>query len=72
MIKISAHEMHNDLLLPVYQGIFYGSRNKDGRVCIGDTYLKKYIPKHINKIIYIKIYHVDVKLVSVPCYFNLI
>ena len=47
--------MHNDLLLTVYQGIFYGSRNKDGRVCIGDTYLKKYIPKHINKIIYIKI-----------------
>ena len=49
--------MHNDLILPVSQGGFYGARYEDGRVCIRDTFLRKYIPKNvkatrnINKII---------------------
>ena len=40
--------MHNDNILPVSQGEIYGARNKYGRVCIGNTSLIKYTPKHTN------------------------
>ena len=39
--------MHNDLMLPISQvGLFCG-RHVDGKVCIGDTSLRKYMPKYI-------------------------
>ena len=39
--------MHNNIILPVYQCGFNGARNKDGKVCIGYTSLRKYTPKRI-------------------------
>ena len=39
--------MHNDIILPFFQGGFYGDRNEYDRVCIGYMSLRKYIPKHI-------------------------
>ena len=35
------------MILPTYQGGFFGARTVDGKVCVGDTSLSKYIPKHI-------------------------
>ena len=40
--------MHNDLILPLYQGEYSGTINKDGRVFIGNTSLIKYMQKHMN------------------------
>ena len=39
--------MHNDIILPFFQGGFYGDRNEYDRVCIGYMSLRKYMPKHI-------------------------
>ena len=39
--------MHNDIIFPFFQGGFYGAKNEDEKVCIGDKSLIKYIPKHI-------------------------
>ena len=50
MLKISVHELQNDLILSLSQGGFSGARNDGGRVYIGDTYLITYIPEHINTI----------------------
>ena len=36
MIQISAIELYNDVILPIYQGGFFGAINVDGKVCIGD------------------------------------
>ena len=47
LIQISVHEIHNDIILPVFQGGFHGGTNMYERVYIGDTYLIKYMPKHI-------------------------
>ena len=64
--------MYKDLILLVSQGVFNGARNGNGRVCIVDTYLRNYITKHINPKKKGIREHVDMKLESVPCYFNLI
>ena len=53
------HYLYSYLILPVSQGGFYGARNVDGKLFIGDTSLIKYMPKHTkntsnrNKIIFI-------------------
>ena len=49
MLQISVHELHNYLILPVYQGGFCGARNDESRVWIGDSSLRYYMPKHINQ-----------------------
>ena len=41
--NISVHEMHNDLILPLSRCGFHGVRSKYGRVCISNTYLRKYM-----------------------------
>ena len=46
LLQILVRRMNNDLILPVSLGVFYGDRNEDGRVCIGYTSLRKYIPEH--------------------------
>ena len=45
--QILVHDIHTNLILLVYQGGFYGTINEGGKVCIGDTYLRKYMPKYI-------------------------
>ena len=47
LIQISVRDMHNDLTLPVSHGGFHCDRNEYGKVCIGDTSLRMYRPKHI-------------------------
>ena len=47
MFQISVRNLHRDIFLPVSQKVFHGSRNKDGRVCIGDNYLINYTQKQI-------------------------
>ena len=46
-LQILLRELHNDIILPSSGGGFSGARTIDGNVCIGDTSLKKYIPKYI-------------------------
>ena len=43
--------LHNDLILPIYQGDFFGARTVDGKLCIGDTSLQNNIPKYIKPMI---------------------
>ena len=47
IIQISIQELHNDMMLPIFQGDCFGAITVDGKVCIGDTSLRKYIPKYI-------------------------
>ena len=35
------------MILPSYEGGFYGARTVDGRFCIGDKSLSNYMPKYI-------------------------
>ena len=35
------------MMLPIFQGDCFGAITVDGKVCIGDTSLRKYIPKYI-------------------------
>ena len=49
LLKISLQDLHNDMILPIYQGGFFGAKTVDVKVCIGDTSLRKYIPKYINQ-----------------------
>ena len=49
LLQISVRELHSDLILPVSQGRFCGARNSDVRVCIGDMYLRKYMPKYVKQ-----------------------
>ena len=42
LFKILVQDLHNYLILPMFQGYFFGARNDDGKVCIGDTSLSKY------------------------------
>ena len=37
LIQISVFDFHNNLILPVSQGGFFGYRNEYDRVCIGDN-----------------------------------
>ena len=48
MPQISVHYLYNDISLSVSQGGFHCAINENGRVCIGDNSLRKYMPKHIN------------------------
>ena len=56
ILQISVQELHNDTILPIYQGGLFGAITVDGKVCIGDTSIRKYMPKgkkpmsNINKI----------------------
>ena len=47
LLQISVLELHNDMILPIYQGGYFGARTVDLKVCIVDTSLKNYIPKYI-------------------------
>ena len=51
LIQFLAHELHNDLLLPVSKGGFSGARDEEGRELIGNTILRKYTPNHIKQTI---------------------
>ena len=43
----SVCELQNYIILMVYKRVFHGVRNEDVRVCIGDMYLRNYMPEHI-------------------------
>ena len=45
--QISVQELHNDMILPIYEGGFWGSRTVDGNVYIGDTSIRKYMTIYI-------------------------
>ena len=47
MLQISVQEVKNDLMLPIFQVGFFVPRNVDRKVYIGDTSLRKYMPKYI-------------------------
>ena len=47
MLQISLWDLHNDMISPVSQGVCFGTRTVDGKVCIGDTSLRRYIPKYV-------------------------
>ena len=64
--------MQSDIILPVYQGGFHGARTKGEIVYIRAMSFRNCIQKHINQWATEIISHIDVKLVSVPCYFNII
>ena len=49
MLKISVQEFHKDLILPVSQGVCFGARNEDGKVCIGYMSIRQYMTKNINQ-----------------------
>ena len=51
LLQISLHKVHNDIFLKESQGGFYGARYEKGRLWIGDTSLRKYIPNEIEKMI---------------------
>ena len=38
------------MILPISEGVCFVARTVYGKVCIGDTSLRKYIPKYINKL----------------------
>ena len=40
-------ELHNDMILPIYEGGIYDARTVDGKIYIWDTPIRKYMPKHI-------------------------
>ena len=45
--QISVRELHNETILPSPEGYFSGARTIDGKNCIGDTSLRKYMPVYI-------------------------
>ena len=47
LLQISVRELHNDMILPSSEGYFSGARTVDGKICIGDMSLRKYMPKYI-------------------------
>ena len=47
LLQISSQELHNDMVLPIYQVGFFGAINEVEKSCIGDTSLGKYMPKYI-------------------------
>ena len=42
LLQISVWELHNDLILTIYQGGSFGTRNVDRKLCIGDTSIRRY------------------------------
>ena len=47
ILQISVQELHNDMILPISEGLFLWARIADGNLCIGDTSLRNYMPKYI-------------------------
>ena len=47
ILQISVRELQNDMILPISEGNIFGTITVDGKVCIGDTSLSKYMPKYI-------------------------
>ena len=47
MLQISLRELHNDMILPISQGICFGAINLYGKLFIGDTPPRKYMPKYV-------------------------
>ena len=41
LLQISVRELHNDIILKNPQGGFLGAITVDGKLCIGDTSLRK-------------------------------
>ena len=39
--------MQNYMILPIAQGNYFGARIVDGKICIGEMSLSKYMPKYI-------------------------
>ena len=48
-LYISVQDLHNDIILPIFPGRFFGARNSDGRLSIVDMCLKNYMPKYIKQ-----------------------
>ena len=48
--QISVRELHNDMILPIYEGVFFCARKIDGEVCIVDTSLRKCMQEYIKPI----------------------
>ena len=41
ILQISVQELHNDMILPISEGRFFGTATVYGILCIGDTSLSK-------------------------------
>ena len=61
LLQISARELHNDMRLKISEGVNFGAKTVDGKICIGYMSLKKYMPKTIKNIATEIILHVDAK-----------
>ena len=44
---MSLIDLHNDMIFTIYQWGFFGARTVDEKLCIGYTYIRRYIPKYI-------------------------
>ena len=55
------------MILPSSEGGFSGARTIDVNICIGDTALRKYMPKNIKPTSNRKISHVNAKPAYVTC-----
>ena len=51
MLQIAVQYIHNNLILPIFQGSFFGAIKEYSKVCIADTHLSKYMQKYIKPII---------------------
>ena len=47
ILQISVRYQHKDMVLPISEGVFFGARTSGGKVYIGDTSLRKFMPKCI-------------------------
>ena len=49
LLQISVRDLQNDLILPTYQGGFFGALNVYGKLFIGDKSLRKYTQNKNNQ-----------------------
>ena len=61
MLKIYAHELQNDLILPLNQGGLYSACDNEGKIFIGETSPQKYTPKHMN---------LTMKIIKITCIYK--
>ena len=61
MLQISVQDLHSEMILPIPQGGFFGARIFDGKLCIVDTSLRKYMQKYTKKLATKIRLHVDAK-----------
>ena len=47
ILQISVQELHHYMILPISQIGFFSARTVHGKICIGDTSLRKYMPQYI-------------------------